>query len=406
MKVAIIGGGASGLACAIELLKNSKSKISVTVFEQNERVGKKLLSTGNGRCNMTNLNAAPHDYFDAEYFVAPAFEKFSVKSNLRFFEELGMYTYFDEEVRVYPRSNQASSVLDSLRLACARLGVQFVTGEKIEKITNKSGKFVLNGNSAFDCVVICTGSKASVKAFNGYELLKMLGITVTKTAPSLVKLSTTANETKTLKGVRARVVLTLKIKNKTVTKEKGEILFGDNVLSGIASMGLSPYISRHFFESSEKPTVLVDFVSVFDYENFYTALERIIKSAPNEKGENLLLGFMPKKIGEVILKKLEIPLSSPLRTLDKSKLKKLVSICKAYPFEISGVKSFSEAQVVTGGAGLREFNPKTLESKKIKGLYCAGEVLDVDGPCGGYNLQWAWSSGRLCASSILNKAKG
>lgn len=403
MKIAIIGGGASGLACAVELmkLKSNVSDLEVCVFEKNERVGKKLLSTGNGRCNMTNLRACETDYFEAASFVTAAFSKFPPESNIAFFENLGLFAHSDEEGRVYPLSNQASGVLDVLRFACLRSGVEFRLSQKVESITKNGDKFIIDKKHKFDKVVICAGSKASLKDFNGYDLLRQLSHGITKTAPSLVKLTTTAGETKQLKGLRAAVELTLKIDTKTVTKEKGEILFSDKVLSGIASMQLSPYVSRHFMREKSLPVVYVDFVPGFGFDELVRAISLLQKNLGNEKCENLLLGFMPKKIGEVILKKLGISLAMAINKLDNKTIKQIASLCKAYPFEISGVMPFSDAQVVTGGAKLDEFDGKTLESKKVKGLYCCGEILNVDGPCGGYNLQWAWSSARLCANSIL-----
>lgn len=406
MKIAIIGGGASGLACACELIRLARKnglRPEVCIFEKNDRVGKKLLSTGNGRCNMLNLHASAEDYYEAAPFVSHALEKFPAKSNITFFETLGLYTHADEEGRVYPLSNQASGVLDVLRFYCEKAGVKIYTSTPVQKIEKRADKFVINGKSDFDFAVLSVGSKAAVKDYFGYELLRQLSHKVTKVAPSLVKLSTTANETKQLKGIRASVELKLNCGGNTVAKEKGEILFAENVLSGIVSMQLSPYASRFFMGGGERAIVYADFVPSFEFNELQNKISAIIKNNPYGEAQNLLIGFVPKKIGEVILKKCGISFAAELATLGTKEIKHITSLCKSYPFEINGVKSFSEAQVVAGGADLSLFNSKTLESKKVRGLYCCGEVLDVDGPCGGYNLGWAWSSGRLCANSIINQ---
>ena len=152
------------------------------------------------------------------------------------------------------------------------------------------------------------------------------------------------------------------------------------------------------------PVVYVDFVPEFNFDDLVRLIGSVVKNIGSEKCENLLLGFMPKKIGEVILKKLGLSLNLPINSLDIKTIKQIASLCKGYAFEINGTAPSSQAQVITGGARLDEFDSKTLESKKVKGLYCCGEILDVDGPCGGYNLQWAWSSARLCANSIIKKS--
>ena len=403
MKVAIIGAGASGLACAIEAFEEAKRsgvRIDITLFEKNDRAGKKILATGNGRCNLTNLNCKKDFYNGGSDVAVSVFQKFSPESNIEFFKRLGLYTRADSEGRVYPLSNQASSVLDALRLGIRNRGIKIVTDFPVKSIEHKDGFYLVDGKR-FDKIVLAAGGKACVKDFNGYELLRGLDIPVTKTAPSLVRLTTEDKTTKSLKGIRAAVRLTLKIDGKVKAEEKGELLFSDNVLSGIAAMQLSAYISRHFTKSKTRPFVDVDFVPDFSYDELLREIKLICKSCKDTESENILSAFMPKKIGMAILKKSSVPFDKRAGDLNEAETEKIVSFAKRYTFEISGTKDYADAQVTSGGADLTAFNTETLESEKHKGFYCCGEILDIDGLCGGYNLQWAWSSGRLVGQSLV-----
>ncbi len=404
MKIAIIGGGASGLCSAISAARKAeinKIKADITVFETNQRAGKKLLATGNGRCNMMNMNENVK-YFGDVSFAESVLKRYGAKSNLRFFASLGLYTRADEEGRVYPLSNQASSVLDALRFECERLGIKIFTEREITEIEKNQNGFTLNSNMNFDKAVLACGSPAGVKSFCGYELLKSLGHTVTKTAPALSKLEVKNKQlVKSLKGVRHKVKISLFIDNKLKAQEDGEVLFTDYGLSGIAVMQLSSYISRHFMKSKTCPAVSIDLVSSIDEVYFKKLLFDIVQRNKNGKAENLLTGFMPKKIGEAILKECKIPFDKTYGEITESEIEKIISISKAWCFEIAGVKGYADCQVTAGGALCSEFSNKTLESKICKGLYCCGEILDIDGLCGGYNLQWAWSSGRLCGESLI-----
>ena len=238
-RAVIIGGGAAGLCCADAL---SKGGLAVTVFEQNDRVGKKLLSTGNGRCNLTNLNAGPAAY-SAPDFVAPALTRYPPKQVLAFFESLSLFAHADEAGRVYPLSNQAASVLDALRLDAARAGVEVRTGVTVTDLRKKDGAWYVNGER-FDFAVLACGGKAAVKAYNAFDLLRGPGIPVTETAPGLVKLTTSDPAAKQLKGIRAPVRLTLFSGDAELAAAAGELLFGDGVLSGIAAMDLSSFVNR------------------------------------------------------------------------------------------------------------------------------------------------------------------
>ncbi len=399
MRVAIVGGGASGLCCAIEAAKGGAQ---VTLFEAKDRVGKKILATGNGRCNMLNVFASPNDYSDP-YFVRGVLERYGADFVRRFFEELGLYSRQDEEGRVYPLSNQATSVLDVLRMECERLGVKTLCGSEITAIKKQGKGFVLSDGKAYDKVVLCCGGKAGAKNYGGYELLKALGHTVTKLMPALTKLTVKDNTyTRQLKGIRHKAKLSLYVDSEKLAEESGELLFADYGLSGIAVMQLSSLIARHFRQSKTTPIVTCDFVPDMSFNELCEKIKKITLHNKEMKCENLLTGFMPKKLGEVTVKSGGVPITKAVGQLSDKEIKSIASAAKKFSFEIASLRPFEDAQVVSGGAELREFNKLTLESLKCKNLYACGELLDVDGPCGGYNLLWAFASGIAVGRQINN----
>jgi len=402
MKVAVIGAGASGLVCAINIARKAKVNslpVEVILFERNEKPGKKLLATGNGRCNLMNKNEGDY-FFDKNGFSSFALKKFNVSSNLDFFASLGLYTRSDDEGRIYPLSNQASSVLDALRFACVGLGVKILTENPVETIERVNGSFLLDGKHSFDKVVLACGGKASVKSFNAYELLRQTGHPATVLRPSLTKLEVDDKKTvKQLKGIRQKGEFVLRLDKNEIAREKGELLFTDYGVSGIAVMQLSAFAVR----CRGSLSLVADFVSEMSFHELEEAIKDFAKSNTDLKNENLLSGFVPKRLGEIIIKSLGLSLSDNADRLTDAEIKAMVTKLKKYTFNICGVRGFDDAQVTAGGADTDYFNCKTMESKKVKGLYCVGELLDVDGLCGGYNLHWAWSSGRLCGESIVNE---
>ena len=402
MKIAIIGGGASGLCCAIAAAKKAKGKdAEIVIYESKERVGKKILATGNGRCNMYNAFARADDY-SSPSFVRGILSRYDADSTRLFFEGLGLYTRHDEEGRAYPLSNQASGVLDVLRLECEHLGIKILCECEITGIKKQGKGFLLSDGKIYDKVVLACGGKAVAKNFGGYELLKATGHTVTKLMPALTKLTVKDNTyTKQLKGIRHKAVLTLFCDGKKTAEEKGELLFADYGLSGIAVMQLSSLVARHMRISKTLPTVECDFVPDMSFGQLSESIERICRYNKEMKTENLLTGFMPKKLGEAIVKSAGVPLNKNVGELSGKDIKAIASACKGFKFELAALRPFDDAQVTSGGADLGDFDRDTLESKKVKNLYCCGELLDIDGPCGGYNLLWAFSSGRAVGESLI-----
>lgn len=405
MKIAIIGGGASGLCCAVAAAEKARKqgvKAEITIYEAKDRVGKKILATGNGRCNMLNSFASADDY-SAPSFVRDILTRYPADYTRRFFEDMGLYSREDEEGRVYPLSNQATSVLDVLRLECQRLGISIICESEITSVGKKGNGFVLSNGKCYDKLVLACGGKAGAKNFGGYELLKTTGITVTKLMPALTKLTVKDNTyTKQLKGIRHKVGLSLYTDGKKTAEEKGELLFADYGLSGIAVMQLSSLVARHFRVSKTLPLVCCDFVPDMSFGELKENITKIAAHNKNIKAESLLIGFMPKKLGEIVCKSTGVPPTKAVGELSAGDIGNIASAAKKFTFEISALRPFEDAQVTSGGAELKEFDSRTLEAKKVKNLFCCGELLDIDGPCGGYNLLWAFASGIAVGESLLN----
>ncbi len=389
--VAIVGAGMSGLVCAVEIKKNYPQK-SVVLFERLDRVGKKILATGNGRCNLDNLTAKKEDYNSPE-FVSYALECFSAKSNLEFWESLGLLTTSDGEGRVYPRSNTASSVLDVLRFEAERLKIKIVF-EKVEKI-EKNKYFSVNSFKAENVVLACGGcsSPAQGSDGSGFEIAKKAGHKITRLSPSLVQITTETLFTKPLKGVRVKGSLTLESGGKNVGFSKGEILFADYGLSGIASMDLSRFLSR--LSEKENPKIYLDAADDMTENEIISYLILRRESNPHLKSENLTIGIIPKQLGKAVIKKCGIDANKEIGLLTKKDFQNIANVIKHFEFKVTGTKGFDFSQVTSGGVRLDEVESKTLMSKKVSGLYFCGEILDVDSRCGGFNLHWAVSSARL-----------
>ena len=391
--VAVIGGGMAGLVSAIEVKRNYPEK-SVVIFEQLEKVGKKILATGNGRCNLDNMTANENDYNNPS-FVSYTLGKFTPQSNLFFWESLGLLTVSDSEGRVYPRSNSATSVLDLLRFEIENFGIKVIF-EKVKKL-EKEKVFLINNHQAKNVIMSCGGCSSPSQGSDGsgFELLKKLGHKITPLSPSLVQITTDTKYVKTLKGVRVKGKLTLKEKEKILGLSEGEILFADYGLSGIATMDLSRFLPK--IGNMNDAKIYLDMASDLTEKEILSYLLNRQKNNPLLECDNLLTGILPKAVGKVILKKLNIFPGEAIKNISKKDFEKIVETIKAFDFRVTGTKGFQFSQVTSGGVDLREVDPKTLMSKKVEGLYLCGEILDVDSRCGGFNLHWAVSSARLAA---------
>lgn len=394
MKVAIIGGGASGLTAAIAASENGNK---VTIFEKNSRVGRKILSTGNGRCNMTNINADASNYYGKNpKFVMGAIKRFWVSETLDFFNSLGIWHKVEENGKVYPYSDQASSVLDVLRMRVEELGVEIKTDCEVSSVLKTKNGFSVKAysgeNLAYDAVIVASGGKAAPDLGSngsGYDILKGLGHKITPVRPSLVQIKTETEVVKKLKGIKIQGSLTL-----GDAVEEGEILFTEYGLSGPPVFSIS---SRY----DGQEYIYIDIIPEYTEEQLVPMLTERVCRAQKLTLENFFTGALNKRVGQALLKYLKIePLSRYAVTLNEQDIAKIAHTMKKWRFKIEGTMSWNNAQTTKGGADTAEFNPDTMESRLVKGLYATGEVLDIDGDCGGYNLQWAWSSGMLAGMNI------
>lgn len=397
MKIAIIGGGASGIATAIFSKRICKEN-SVTVFERSDRVLKKLLATGNGRCNLSNKSISSDNYFSHNAkMLSPILSAFTPDDERQFFESLGILLC-EESGRIYPYSRRANAVSDALRFECEHLGIKIRTGAFIKSIDKKGNYFSVLGET-FDKVVISSGGM-SAPSFgtdgSAFNLLKSLGHTITDTCYALSPVKVREKVTK-LKGIRAHCTVTLTEGGKPVKKEKGELQLTDYGLSGIAIMQLSRLCKKG-------SVIEIDLVPEYEKGEFLSILRARAKSLSHFKADDFLTGFLHKALGQYILEKCNINIGKEVSSLTDNDLEKLAEMIKALPFTVESVLGKEQSQATCGGARLNEFDPVTLESKKVHGLYCTGEALDCVGDCGGYNLHWAWTTAYLVGNGINKNA--
>ena len=393
--IAVIGAGAAGMAAAISAVKEN-SDLKTAVIDAMPITGKKILATGNGRCNLSNKNAASHEYRGKD-FAEFALKRYDVEYTLDFFKSLGLYTVTDSEGRIYPMSMTAASVSDALRLELVRLGITVITGERVKSVIKSGDFFVIDGRLRAKKVIIACGGKASPSQGSdgsGFEILSSLGHKIITPLPALVQLTSENKIVRSFKGIRVKGNMSLFVDDKKIGFVGGEILFTEYGLSGIASMDAQRILCEHI--KKEKCHVCIDLIPSMSEEDICLALKTLAKHDPKRKSENLLTGLLPKKIGQGLIKCLYIKNDCPVCEIKDEDFTRLSGLIKNFKVYISSYKGFENAQITRGGADISEFCNETLESLKIKGLYCAGEVLDVDGACGGFNLQWAWSSG-ICA---------
>ena len=381
----IIGGGAAGLAAAVALSRRGRR---VAVLEAQPRVGRKLLSTGNGRCNFTNTGAAPEDYFGDAALARGALAAFPPARVLEFFASLGVPARVDAEGRAYPSSNAASSVLDALRLSLQEAGGEEVVGFRVRALSRDLVATAEDGRQmAGRCALLATGGLAapSLGAADA-PFVKTLGLRFTRRAPALAPLET--ESVPALKGLRAQCVLSLE-----GHMERGEILFTEYGVSGIAAMQLSRF-------ARPGATLSIDFLG-----GAQPALAARAQMLPKRRMEDFLNGIVPRRVGQVLTKSAGIPLSKTAGELDTEEISALETVLTGWTLPVHGVRGYAQAQVTAGGLEGTQFDPDTLEARRVPGLYAAGEMLDVDGPCGGYNLQWAWASALLAARSMDERLK-
>ncbi len=394
MIIGIIGGGASGMAAALAAAENCNAQ--VLLFERQARLGRKLQATGNGRCNLTNMEAAIRGYHGEEaHFAKYALQAFDPAATRKWFEALGLFTVAEPGGRVYPYSDQANSVVDVLRFALDKPNIQVITGFEVTKLRKTdTGFLVSDGSDSYGCdrVIIACGGLAGTKlggSMSGYKLLNKLGHTTTKLRPSLVQLKTDWPGVVGLKGVRANCHAQILYNGDICAQSTGELQFTEYGLSGPVIFE----ISRDACQKMGQWQCRLDFLPHIPAQTLLKELQRR-RSTP-QKAEELLTGILHNRLGRVLTKDACISGQCAIAELTDEQLSGVCRSVKAFKVSLTEPMGMDSAQVTAGGVVTGDFDPSTLESRLVPGLYACGEVLDVDGDCGGYNLQWAWSSGRM-----------
>ncbi len=393
--VLIVGGGASGMTAAITAAEDSQNR--VILIEKQARVGKKLLSTGNGCCNLSNTDLSPENYFGADVgFITPALNRFGLDATLAFFASLGLLTRAEESGKIYPYSLQAGSVLDILRFALERPNIEVRCDTAALSVSRKGNGFSVEtstGRILADKLIIACGGAAAPKlggTMDGYELLKSLGHSRTALYPSLVQIKTDNTYPRALKGIKTDARVSVISGSRDICDSFGEVLFTEYGLSGPAIFEISRFVS-----TEKELFISLDLMPEHGDSDISDLLKSRRKSAGNLSCENFLTGFLNKRLGQTVLKYAGISLSFPCSSLTNDMLHKAVKSIKDFRLPVTGTTGFENAQVTAGGIRTSEFCSETLESRLCPNLFASGEVLDIDGRCGGYNLQWAWSSGML-----------
>lgn len=398
MKVAIIGGGAAGIFSALV----ASEKNEVTIFERNNRIGKKLLATGNGRCNLTNVSVERKNFHGDGNFAYKIYKKFDNETAVKYFEDLGILTTTKESGKIYPRSLTAASVLNVFLEELENRNIEVKTDKyinKIEKIKNRFKIHTKEESYTFDRVIMATGGMSMASSGsdgNGYKLLKDLGHTVLETHPALVQLKLKSNFLKHLSGTKVEGVCYLLKDGKVIKERSGDILFTDYGISGPPILDLSRYVLDGNYRL--RFSIVNDLMTEEDKNDFLEYFYRTI-SSKDMTLERFLIGILNKKFIHYVLKTLDLDRNMKVMDLDQSKSYELLKILTESEFEIIGNNGYKNSQVTVGGISIKEIN-ENMESKIVNGLYIIGEILNIDGDCGGYNLQWAWSSAYVAAYSI------
>ena len=403
VSVAVIGGGAAGMMAALEAASRGAA---VDLYERQARVGRKLSVTGNGRCNLSNLHASAEHYHGEEAgFPEEALLRYGTAETLKHFRDMGLLTVAEEDGRIYPLSNTAGSVVDVLRYALEASGVRVNTGFEVERIQKAERGFLLvtEGEKHFaDRVIVACGGLAGERFGGsrlGYRLLEWLGHSTTPLREGLVQLRSDNGCCRSLKGIRADAAVRVFGRGGFLGSSAGEVQFTDYGLSGPAIFEVSrPALSE------PETTVSLDLIRRTPEETLVELLLARCRTTPLLLTEDIFVGTVQNRIGRVLVNAAGLDPRKPLSRLKREEAVLLAHGAKHFLFRITGNLGMENAQVTVGGIRTGEFDPLTLESRLCPGLFACGEVLDVDGDCGGFNLQWAWSSGRLAGAFAAEKS--
>lgn len=403
--VIIIGGGAAGLAASVFLGRANGTR-RILLVEKGPRVGKKLMATGNGTCNLTNVKASAADYHGAPRLAGVALSAFSVAETIDFFTSIGVDCATRPDGKVYPLSEQAGAVLDALRLEAQALGVEIRTDCKADHLQKQgSGWAVTCGDEKITArqVLVTVGGAAAPAlggSAEGYRLLTDLGCEKKPLFPSIVQIRTATDYVRAVKGIRVDATVTLRMDGRNAAKSRGEVLFTEYGLSGPAVMFISRPVADWERQKRGEVTACLDLLPDWEADTLYAR----IRQRSELKGrtlEDLLTGLLHKRVGQTILRVAEVlPLTREVETLTEEECARITRTIKNWKIPVTGTQGFGGAQVTAGGIAATEIDPSTFAVKRLPGIYAAGEVLDVDGDCGGFNLQFAWSSAYVAATAI------
>ncbi len=402
-QVLVVGGGAAGMTAAISARRLGAD---VTILEKNPRVGKKILATGNGRCNFTNINTDVGYYHgNNPKFTYSALSNFTVDDTIRFFEKLGIAHKVEDFGKVFPMSDQASSVLDVFLYELNQLGVNTVCDANVKDI-RKNDKFLieLEDGKVYqgDRVIITTGGKAmpsSGSDGSGYDLAARLGHTIIDIFPALVQLKLEGPFFKRLDGVKFVGTAEIIHNNIPVAKDRGDILFTNYGVSGPPILQISRKAGE-LLNAGQEVYLKITIMDMMPKEELRTFLKKRWQISSSKPLDFSLVGFINKRLIPVVLMEAGInDAGRPVASLSAKEQERIIDILTDWRFKIRGTRSWPSAQVTAGGVDTREINQDTMESKLVKGLFFAGEIIDIDGQCGGFNLQWAWSSGHIAGQN-------
>ena len=399
MIIGIIGAGAAGMAAAIEASRCNDHK--VIIFERQARVGRKLQATGNGRCNLSNLNTQIEHYHGQQIeYVSEALSRFGVEDTLTWFQRLGLFTVTEDSGKVYPYSDQANSVVDILRFALEKDNVVLHTGAEVKKVKKQDNGFLIECDELrqyCDRLIIACGGLAGTKlggTMSGYKLLGKFGHKCTRLRPALVQLKSDWGALASLKGVRTNCTIQILKDEQLHAESTGELQFTEYGLSGPVIFE----VSRDTCIAPGQWIAQIDFLPHIGQEQLFAELE--FRRERNVPASELLTGILHNRLGRVLAQAAGVSDS-----LHDHQLQAVCEAVKAFRISLTEPMGMDSAQVTAGGVLTDQFDPETMESKLVPGLYACGEVLDIDGDCGGYNLQWAWSSGRLAGISAGKEDK-
>ena len=398
MVIGIIGAGASGMAAALAAAENPQ--VQVVLMERQARVGRKLSATGNGRCNLTNLHCVSGGYHgDDAQFALSALDAFDVDATLAWCRGLGLYTVAEESGRVYPYSDQANSVVDVLRFGLEKTNIRLLTGFEAVKVKKTNDGFRVESTEETilcDRLIVACGGLAGTKlggSMSGYKLLRGFGHKCTKLRPALVQLKSGWSGCASLKGVRTNCRASILRSGAVHSESTGELQFTEYGLSGPVMFE----ISRDACQGSGEWICRLDFLPDMEENTLRSELMR--RRQTHLKAEDLLTGILHNRLGRVLTQAVGISGYVPIAQLEEQEIAAVCAAVKNFEVALTEPMGMDSAQVTAGGIVTAEFDPETMQSRLVPGLFACGEVLDIDGDCGGYNLQWAWSSGRMAGLS-------